>query len=63
MHEGRPLEEGELHIRPRLAETLQLLAENGSSDPFYFGQLGENLIREVQERGGIITMEDLNNYR
>lgn len=43
-------------------ETLKIIAENGI-DVFYNGSLGEAIVKEIQNFGGIIEMEDLRNYR
>lgn len=45
----------------KLAETLKRIAENGK-DEFYRGKTAEILVKYIQERGGIITMEDLEKY-
>lgn len=45
----------------KLAETLKRIAENGK-DEFYKGKTGQILVDYLKERGGIITMEDLENY-
>ena len=57
------VKEGDKHFRPRLAETLEHLAESGSSDIFYRGELGESIIAELKQKGSIMTMEDLKSYR
>ncbi|AFL85467.1 gamma-glutamyltranspeptidase [Belliella baltica DSM 15883] len=46
---------------PALAETLRRIAKNGR-DEFYKGETAERLVRFLQEKGGIITMEDLASY-
>jgi len=61
--DGVMIKEGDLHYRPRLAATLELLAKNGSADPFYHGEMGESIIEELQKQGAILTMDDLKNYR
>lgn len=45
----------------KLAETLKRIAENGK-DEFYKGKTAEILVKYIQDRGGIITMEDLELY-
>ena len=45
----------------KLAETLIRIAENGK-DEFYKGKTGQILVDYLKERGGIITMEDLEKY-
>lgn len=53
---GRPVEPGELVIRPELAATLEALAETGDRDTFYLGAPGEDIVEAL---GGTITMADL----
>lgn len=51
------------HIsRPYMAKTLQILAEKGEQD-FYTGGLAALVASEMQERGGLITLDDLKNYK
>ncbi|XP_076182889.1 scoloptoxin SSD14 isoform X2 [Ptiloglossa arizonensis] len=50
-------------IKPKaLCKTLRTIAENGASE-FYNGTIGKQLVKDLQEKGSIITMKDLNNYR
>jgi gamma-glutamyltranspeptidase len=48
--------------RIKLARTLEIIAEQGD-DPFYTGELSDLIIKEIQDNGGIITKEDLENYQ
>lgn len=48
--------------QPHLAKTLTRIMNNGS-DEFYKGQTAKTLARFIQENGGIITKEDLANYK
>ncbi|KAF4081808.1 hypothetical protein AMELA_G00144570 [Ameiurus melas] len=45
----------------KLADTYQQIAEKGA-DAFYKGTIAENLVRDIRNAGGIITLEDLTNY-
>ena len=45
-----------------LARSLRLIAERGSG-VVYGGELGEDMVSEVQRNGGFLTMEDLRNNR
>ncbi|KAG9456857.1 hypothetical protein H6P81_001365 [Aristolochia fimbriata] len=60
--EGRLLIEGESCYNPNLANTLQMVSEQGPG-AFYNGTVGEKLVSDVQEAGGILTMEDLRRYK
>ncbi len=44
-----------------LATTIEQIIENGDSE-FYKGETGQKLVKFIQSKGGIITMEDLSNY-
>ena len=46
----------------KFAETLSKISKNGSK-AFYEGEIAEMIIDEVIESGGIMTIEDLKNYR
>ena len=61
---GRAWLAGDLYRRPRLAATLETLAEAGDDGDalFYRGALGEALVEDLQELGGKMVMEDLTNY-
>ena len=56
------LKEGDILRNLPLAQTLQKIAENGA-DAFYTGEIAENLVRDVQDNGGILTLNDLKSYR
>lgn len=47
---------------PRMAETLERIAENGARE-LYDGEVGEALARDVAEKGGPLRVEDLRAYR
>ncbi|CAL7947456.1 unnamed protein product [Xylocopa violacea] len=50
-------------IKPKvLCKTLQKIAEKGAPE-FYNGTLGKLLVKDLEEKGSIITMKDLNSYR
>ena len=64
---GEPWVEGDVYTRPDLADTLEQLAEAGDRGEenlgFYTGEVGEKLVRDLREEGGIITMEDMRQYK
>ena len=45
---------------PKFARTLETIRDNPES--FYSGELAKDIVKDVQENGGIITLEDLENY-
>lgn len=53
---------GELHKQPELAATLRRIAENGA-DEFYKGETAKLIAAEMARGGGLITLQDLANYR
>ena len=59
---GQVLTAGDIVKRPLLAETLRSIAINGA-DVFYNGTIGDQLVGDIQKRGGIITKQDLVDYR
>lgn len=59
---GVPLAPGALVIQPEYAETLALIAREGP-DALYGGELGRTATDYIQSIGGIITLDDLANYR
>jgi gamma-glutamyltranspeptidase/glutathione hydrolase len=59
---GVPYEPGERLRQPDLARTLQRIADQGPAG-FYDGETARLIEREMQAHGGLITREDLKNYR
>ena len=64
---GEPWLEGEVYTRPDLAATLEQLADAGDRGQenlaFYTGQVGAGLVADLRKLGGIISMEDMAEYR
>ncbi|VDI71263.1 Hypothetical predicted protein, partial [Mytilus galloprovincialis] len=58
---GRFYEAGETVKRPKLARTLEIIANEGV-DAFYNGRLTEDIVVDIQDAGGIITEDDLAEY-
>ncbi|CAN4094447.1 unnamed protein product [Withania somnifera] len=60
--EGKLLRAGEICHNVELSQSLELIAEQGP-EAFYNGEVGEKLVEDVKKAGGILTMDDLRNYR
>ena len=61
VHDSAP-PPGTLWRQPDLVRTLQLISDSGP-DVFYRGQIADLIVAEMQRGGGLITKEDLRNYR
>ena len=59
---GNPPAPGDTLRQSDLARTLERVAERGA-DGFYHGQTADLIVAEMRRGGGIITAEDLANYR
>ncbi|PKI66087.1 hypothetical protein CRG98_013495 [Punica granatum] len=59
---GKLLRAGETCYNIELGRSLEEIAQNGPQ-AFYNGTVGEKLVKDVKEVGGILTMEDLRNYK
>ncbi|XP_069071224.1 glutathione hydrolase 1 proenzyme [Pleurodeles waltl] len=56
------LTEGEIIKFPKLADTLETIATEGA-EAFYTGSLAAQVVKDIKAAGGIITDEDLRNYK
>ncbi len=59
---GEPLHEGDRLVQFDLADTLQAIAQDGPR-AFYQGRIAEEIAAAVRDAGGIMTADDLKNYR
>ncbi len=59
---GRPLRLNALFKQPDLAATLQRIAVQGPGE-FYKGQTAQLIVQHMEQTGGLISAEDLANYR
>ena len=56
------VKEGNLFLQKKLAQALYLIAADGQQS-FYRGEIADSLVATMVEYGGLITLEDLNNYK
>uniref|UniRef100_H2LXP4 Gamma-glutamyltransferase 5b n=1 Tax=Oryzias latipes TaxID=8090 RepID=H2LXP4_ORYLA len=47
---------------PKLAETMETIAKQGA-DAFYNGKIGQDLIQDIKNAGGTLSMEDLRSFK
>ncbi|GAB5586436.1 hypothetical protein Unana1_01336 [Umbelopsis nana] len=59
---GKLAVEGELIKRPALADTLEIIAQQGP-DTFYEGFIAASIVNTTTQAGGILTLDDMKNYR
>jgi gamma-glutamyltranspeptidase/glutathione hydrolase len=56
------LQQGDRLVQPELADTLRAIAQSGARG-FYEGRIAEQIAAAVRAAGGIMTANDLRNYR
>lgn len=59
--DGQNYRQGDQFKQPDLANSLKLIAENGT-DAFYKGAIADKLVADMQAHNGLITHQDLANY-
>jgi gamma-glutamyltranspeptidase/glutathione hydrolase len=59
--DGLPYEPGDLFQNPDLAKTFRQIAAYGCRD-FYSGDIAQRIVEAVQNKGGLMTEEDLSSY-
>jgi gamma-glutamyltranspeptidase/glutathione hydrolase len=60
---GKLLQKGDTYRNPELADLLEKLADKGSAEDFYRGEIGRRIAEAFQKNGGLVTADDLANYR
>ena len=60
--DGSPYEPGDRFIQKDLAATLRRISQGGTAG-FYEGKTADLIVAAMQKHGGLITKEDLQNYR
>ncbi|PSS15547.1 Gamma-glutamyltranspeptidase [Actinidia chinensis var. chinensis] len=59
---GKLLQASDMCYNVELGRSLEIVAEQGPQ-AFYNGTIGEKLVKDVRDAGGILTMEDLRSYK
>ncbi|MBD2001688.1 gamma-glutamyltransferase [Trichocoleus sp. FACHB-40] len=54
---GESYQAGEVFKQPQLAKTLKAISEKGAAE-FYKGDIAQNIIKDLEANGGILTLED-----
>ena len=62
LNDGKMFKAGDILKQPVLAATLKRIAQNGSEE-FYRGETAKLLADEMSKNGGLVTLEDLANYK
>jgi gamma-glutamyltranspeptidase/glutathione hydrolase len=62
LRDGNYYGEGERFTQPDLAKTLDAIAKGGARE-FYEGSIAQLIARDMAERGGLISLDDLKKYR
>lgn len=60
--DGKALPRGSMLVQADLANTLESIRQQGP-DAFYKGRIAEQIVAAVRETGGIMTVEDMANYK
>ncbi len=60
-NDGAPLAEGDMLVQSDFANTLSMISQHGP-DVFYNGEIAEAIADTVQEFGGSLAVEDMQNY-
>lgn len=59
---GDPYKRGDILVQKDLAKTLKAIRDHGAAG-FYEGPVAQLIVDEMKKNGGLITLEDLKNYR
>src|SRR5271155_2623160 len=62
LNDGKMFHAGDTLRQPELAATLKRIAKNGAAE-FYRGETAKMFVDDIQRMGGLITLEDLVQYR
>src|SRR5690242_437091 len=62
LNDGKMYKAGDTFKQPELATTLKRIAKNGAAE-FYRGETARMIVEDMKGMGGLITLEDLEQYR
>jgi gamma-glutamyltranspeptidase/glutathione hydrolase len=62
LNQGLPYEPGELFQNQDLARTFRIIASRGIEE-FYKGETAQKIVKAVEDKGGVMTLRDLELYR
>jgi gamma-glutamyltranspeptidase/glutathione hydrolase len=62
LNQGLPYEPGEFFQNKDLARTFRIIASRGIEE-FYKGETAQKIVRAVEDKGGVMTLRDLELYR
>jgi gamma-glutamyltranspeptidase/glutathione hydrolase len=62
LNQGLPFEPGELFQNQALARTFRIIASRGVEE-FYKGETAQKIVKAVEDKGGVMTLKDLELYR
>lgn len=60
--DGKAPRKGEVFRNPYLANTLEMIAQQGR-DVFYKGEIANKIVDYMQQQGGFLTMKDMEDHR
>ena len=61
LDDGFPRMEGDLLVQKELGQVLRTIGEKGK-DGFYKGKLAEEFVKGIQDRGGVLTLNDFASF-
>ena len=62
LNDGKLFHAGDTFKQPELAATLKRIAKNGAAE-FYRGETAQMIVDDMKRMGGLITLEDLEQYQ
>ena len=60
--QGRPMQQGDVFANPRLARTMEVIANEGR-DAFYKGSIARAIVNDIKQRNGLLEMRDFADHQ